>query len=391
MKYIDNPVVPYLFALFYFFHPIILPAGGIYQSIAIVFFLLYAIACAIRLHRSGYCNKFIYYLDVFIVVQLLYFVLRYSDLAIGNSRHFLIAINQIESVLIVMMPVYTFYYYGVKGKLTTTYVIWFSLVFLALSIPLFYHTAYSLMERYAWIEEYNDTTNNKAYFFVQSCIFLPLISKKKILSAVVIAIVIFFLILGVKRGAILCFACIFPFYLKYMMKGMKWYVIIIITVGFFVLANWMIDYFSDMDYLFTRIEETQEGKVGSRDRIFSSIIDYFFGPNSNIFTLLFGFGFCASVDMAGALAHNDWLELLAGFGILGVILYILFYFSVISIYRKTKDKAIKLCIAFILIMWFIEASVSMAYTSTAFQFLIMGGLCGISYKNRITHFSIKNK
>ena len=89
--------------------------------------------------------------------------------------------------------------------------------------------------------------------------------------------------------------------------------------------------------------------------------------------------------MVGALAHNDWLELLAGFGLVGLFIYVVLFFSAMSIYRHTVDKAIKLCIVIVLIMWFIEASVSMAYTSTAFQFLIMGGLCGISLNNRISH------
>lgn len=380
MKKIDNPIVPFLFVLFYIFHPIVLPAGGVYQTISVAVILLYAIVCAIRLHRDR-CHRIIYYLDLFMIMQLVYFALRYPELSIGKTSYLLVAVNQIKSVLTVMMPIYIFYYYGLKGKMTTNHIIWFSVVYLTLSIPLFYHTAYSLMERHAWIEDFNDTTNNKAYFFVQSCIFLPLIAKKNFFSALVIAVVVFFLILGVKRGAVLCFVCILPFYLKFVMKGMKWYAVIIITIGFFVLANMMIEYFSNMDYLFTRIEETQEGNLSSRDRFYGQIIDYCLGVNATFFSLLFGFGFCSSVDIVGALAHNDWLELLAGFGFVGLFLYIALFFSVISIYRGTCDKAIKLCLKIILILWIIEASISMAYTSTLFQFLLMGGLCGISLYN----------
>lgn len=384
MKYLDNPVVPFGFIVFYLFHPIILPAGGLHQTLAIAILLLYAIVSALRLHRERLCNKFVYYLDVFLLVQLSYFAFRYLGLSFSNPQHHSFAINQIESVLIVMMPIYTFYYYGIKGKLTKKHIIWFSLIFLVLSIPMFYYSAAAMMEKYSWIEEYNDTTNNKAYFFVQCCVFLPLIGKNKILSAVVVAIIIFFLILGVKRGAILCFVCILPFYLKFLLKGIKWYAIIIVTVGFFIMANWMIDYFSNMDYLFTRIEETREGNVSARDRIYGGIIDYYLGPNSNIFTLLFGFGFCAAVDMVGALAHNDWLELLAGFGLMGLLLYVLFVFSVISIYKKTEDKALKLSIGIAIIMWIIQASVSMAYSFSNFQFLLLGGLCGMSlYEKKI--------
>ena len=379
-KILDDPIVPFLFILFYLFHPMVLEAGGLYQTIAIFIFLLYAVVCAIRLHKMN-CQKFIYFLDFFIIMQMVYFLLRYPELLSGNARHLSLAVNQIKSVLTVMMPIYIYYFYGMKGKLTKNHLIWFSIIFLVLSIPMFYYTAYSLMEKYSWIDDYNDTTNNKAYYFAQCCIFLPLIANKKVLSAIIISVIVFFLILGVKRGAMLCFVCILPFYMKFFIKGIKWYAIVIVTIGFIFLANWMIDYFSNMDYLFTRIEETQEGNLSSRDRIYGQIIDYFFGVNSSIFSLLFGFGFCASFDMARSVAHNDWLELLSGFGFIGLLLYVLLFFQVILIYKRTQDPAIKLSILIILIMWFIEATFSMAYTFTLFQFLLLGGLCGIALNN----------
>lgn len=377
MKFIDNPIVPFLLFLFYMFHQLVMPEETPLQTVSIFAFLLYALVAAVKLHQVR--NTFIYWIDIFLLIQLLYFAVAFPTFSSGNVHFMSVAVNQIKSVLVVMMPIYTYFWYGVRGKLTKTHIIWFSIVFIGLSIPQFYYLANWLMEHHSWINEYNETTNNTAYYFLQGFIFLPLLTtKNRKLSLGVLLIIVFYLLLGVKRGALLCFVFALPFYLKHYFSKTRFYTIPLIVLLVFLASNWFIDYFSDMTYMQTRIEETMEGNSSTRDIIYGKILNYVFDSHFSIFGLLFGYGFNESVNIAGNLAHNDWLELLSGFGLFSVFVYLNIMIGVSRFRKNTIDNDIKACLTMGLVIWFLQTFFSMAYASTSFQFIVIYGLCGIS-------------
>lgn len=389
MRYIDNPIIPYLLFIFYMFHQLVMPDDTPLQTLAIVIFLTYALIAAVHLHKQKL--SLVYLLDIFLLIQLSYFFVEYyssSSSAITTKM----ALLQIKSILVVIMPIYTYFWYGLRGILTKTHIIWFSVVFIGLSIPQFYYLAHYLMENTTWVSEYNDTTNNTAYYFIQGFIFMPLIAKNKKLSLLLLIVIVFYLLLGVKRGAIVCFVCALPFYLKFFLGKTKWYTIPLIVVLFIFAANWMIEFFSDMEYFQIRIEQTLEGNSSSRDVIYGKILDYVFEDNLSIQGLFFGHGFNASLFITGQLAHNDWLELLSGFGLFAVFIYLGIMIQVIRYIRRTADKEIEVCLTMGIVIWFLQTFFSMAYASTPFQFIIIFGLCGISLykkKQRKMEVSIK--
>ena len=391
MKYLDNPLIPYGLFLFYLFHQLVMPEETPLQTLAIAAFLSYAVFALAKLHKRKY--TFIYLLDIFLLFQIIYYFVGSLTSSSSTSYAFTkLATNQIKSVLIVLMPIYTYFWYGICGKLTKKHIIWFSIVFIGLSIPQFYYLAYYLVEHASWVNDYNETTNNIAYYFLQGSIFLPLITKKKKLSLLLFFIIVFYLILGVKRGAILCFVCALPFYLRHILGRTSWYTIPIVLILFVLVANWMVDYFSNMSYLQLRIEETMEGNASSRDVYWTKIINYVFESHLSLFGLFFGYGFNESVNIVGNLAHNDWLELLSGFGLFSIFIYLGIMISVIKIRNFTLDKDIKVCLTMGIIIWFLQTFFSMAYASTSFQFIVIFGLCGISlYEKKQGRMEIRIK
>lgn len=92
------------------------------------------------------------------------------------------------------------------------------------------------------------------------------------------------------------------------------------------------------------MENMLEGNVSGRDRIYANIFNGWL-DSDNFINLLFGYGFAGSRLLSGSghFAHNDWLELLSNFGLLGVTIYIVLFYSASKFIRNNKwgsDKKI---------------------------------------------------
>jgi len=94
----------------------------------------------------------------------------------------------------------------------------------------------------------------------------------------------------------------------------------------------------------------------------------------NFLNLLFGFGFSASLELSGTghFAHNDWLELLSNYGLLGVITYLALIVSVFKYALKPNIKIDNRMMIFaILAIWLITSMISMHYMSGSGYFKAM--------------------
>ena len=72
-----------------------------------------------------------------------------------------------------------------------------------------------------------------------------------------------------------------------------------------------------------------EGDISGRDNIAKLIIDYH-GTQANVFQIVFGSGSDGTLRLIGAYAHNDWLEILFNQGIVGIIMYVIYWISFLS-------------------------------------------------------------
>ena len=123
-----------------------------------------------------------------------------------------------------------------------------------------------------------------------------------------------------------------------------------------------------------------QGDMSGRDIIYSNIWNSWL--DSNFFHFLFGYGFAASIKISGIglFAHNDWLEILSNFGLLGVIIFaVLFYQGFKLSLNKEWGRDKRILMAAIITSAFATTLFSMWYTSleTYLNAMLLAYLVGI--------------
>lgn len=271
-----------------------------------------------------------------------------------------------KNTLVCLLSFYPFYYFSVKKQLAAKELLIFFLIMLPVAIGQFYYSrTLILSERYSLNE---DIVNNAAYKFVLLFPFVFLIQKNKVLSAVLALVVLFFIIASSKRGAVVVGAVILLWYFYYQMKMIdekqKWkgFLLSFVSIAAVVFLGYR--YYLGNEYLQYRLELAAQGDMSGRDIIYSNIWNSWL--NSNFFHFLFGYGFAASVKISGIglFAHNDWLEILSNFGLLGVIIFAaLFYQGFKLCLNKEWEKDKRILMAAIITSAFATTLFSMWYTS----------------------------
>lgn len=274
-----------------------------------------------------------------------------------------------KAILINFLVFYPFYYFAKIGVLKTKHLTRFFFVMLPLLILQFFMNEENIID--SRLSDNENVVNNIAYSFVWLIPFLFLF-RNKIFSLLFISIILFFIIEGAKRGAIITGvigALIFLYYIFKKIK-MRSTVISYLFVTFLIssFAYFTYQMFLSNEFLQDRFSSIDEGGSG-RDIIFMNITNAWINSD-NIINLLFGYGFAASWKFAGNYAHNDWLELLSNFGLIGIIIYIyLFYYSIKYLFTKSWNADKKLLMLTIVVMWFIITIFSMGYTNSSNGFL----------------------
>lgn len=185
-------------------------------------------------------------------------------------------------------------------------------------IPLSLYICYLLL---------NNSFINPDIFFV-IIIFVPFIfyfpkNKIRILLLLFLALL---LLLSMKRSIIIAFILSMIGYLGFK-KNIKYFLFLF---PIFILVYFEGNFVSKLLERFYAL--TSDGGSG-RDSIYSAIFQLSF-DKSSFSELLFGHGKNSSLAFLGMYAHNDFLQLLLDFGLIGVLLYIFSYLNLIIIINK---------------------------------------------------------
>lgn len=233
---------------------------------------------------------------------------------------------------------------------------------------------------------YGNMTLNMGYDFVSLLPFL-LLFKKKWIPIAISPLIIYTVIMCIKRGAILITALFYIYFIYvYFVKNEKVHKMrnIFIGIALMIGAGYLaLDFYMQNDYLQVRMQNMMEGDMNGRDYIFSKIINHW-QNEVGIFEFIFGSGFCSSYKIAGNYAHNDWLELLAMSGVIGPIAYLTFFVKEYRYARSVYDAELKQIIYVILLIWFAKTFFSMSYCSIANMpmSLLLGYVVGLSIKEK---------
>lgn len=351
------------------------PTGSILGKMSLLALLLISSYFLLRSIRLNDSKSLLFYSVVLLLVTNFF-----GFLIIGSytGTYF----SQIRNILTALLPFFSFYYLTKKGYLEEKHLVRFFILMLPIAIAVFYHTKSTVLLSLAIGSE--NVVNNTAYLFVSLIPFVFFLSKKKILSVIGLLILVFFIIQGAKRGALVTAAIgviVFAYYQFINTppnKRRQGYVIALVGLCFMVAFT--VHFIESNEFLIHRMQEIPKGASG-RDIIYTNLLMAWYNSDS-ILNYVFGFGFVATIQKSGAgnLAHNDWLELLINFGLFGVVIYLILFLSIARyVLNPIIPKTYRLVMLAVAGMWFLQTLFSMYYTasSTAITMVVLGYLVGI--------------
>lgn len=315
--------------------------------------IIYFVKCLFLKNKRFFLKTW----TVFLLLNILSFVFTatYSD-----SKHY----GTFLGILITFFSFYPFYYFTLHGYFQIRQL----RIFLLLLIPVIVYSFYSTQSRLLMDRLVNDTNvvNNISYSFVALMPVVFLI-RKKIYSIGTLIFLIIFIVQGAKRGAIISSGLIVIVYFYYLLRNTKKGNNSIRLIGVMMLILALIyfgyTYYLSNEFLIDRMSRISGGS--GRDKIYQKILNYWY-DSDDMLKYFFGFGFVSSLKITnGLFAHNDWLELLSNIGLVGILCYLLLYFSSIRVFREYKWESVeKYILLSVILVWLLSSMVSMWYSNT---------------------------
>ena len=285
--------------------------------------------------------------------------------------------SYIKKIYASLLPIFSFYVFTRKGVLTKEVLLKWSFVFFITAVMQFVQGQRQAM--FATMDEDMEITNNYAYLFLSMIPLLVFWSKNKFIQYTGLIIAMVFIILGMKRGAILIGVIAIAWFMYRTMKTatrrQKIWVsvlsVILIVAGYFMVLNML----QNSDYFNMRIQQTLEGNSSGRDVLYSVFWDHFINE-SNPLLFLFGNGANATLTISSNYAHNDWLEIAINNGVLGLVVFIIHWLGFYKTWKSSSfDDELYLAIGLLLLICFTKTLFSAFYASVSLYASICIGYC----------------
>ena len=217
-------------------------------------------------------------------------------------------------------------------------------------------------------------------FYVICLLPFVLLNTKKIIHYFAFCVACFFILYSNKATLFIMFVCIICAYILFSdgfvrTRAVKVFILGIVLIAGYYFLNSKIELLGAVQ----KIRRLDETGASNRIPIYISTIQSFF--DGNIFQIVFGRGYNAVSNYLGVSAHNDFLEVLYDYGILGFVSYLLMFVQLIKtslLLIKTKDEfAIPVLVS--IIIFLIGSAVShLIFVPRYFLFIVL--LWGIVLK-----------
>lgn len=284
-----------------------------------------------------------------------------------------------------LLPIYAFYYFSRAGLISAKWVRYSAILFF-----IFTFASYSAYEAKALMNsDAEEITNNAGYLFLSLVPLMAFFKERPLLQYLGLGIITFFVISGMKRGAILLCGVSLLFFILASLRNLKGAQKILIVILSAVLFYFVVHYIEYMlmnsAYFNKRLEATMAGQTG-RDSLFTSYMDFYF-ERTNFFTMIFGSGAFAGLRYIGMGAHNDWLELLIEMGIIGIVVYLLYWINYYKIWKNSRrccPEEVVMAFGLICLIYFGKSFWSQSITRMSIMGTFILGYCiGIYENNKI--------
>lgn len=378
---IKNPSNAYLVGwLLYYLQGTLYTYGSYFAKVLLAVLMLYSIVFIIS-NRSLYRTSFFRIVFVIIIALVVYTGFRYAfgDTYVHNGS-VVEKYRMLKNVLISFAPVLCFYGFVRKGFLDDAWFKWGVLALLLSAIASFYwEQSYRLSLSLAEGVFRDEFTNNTGYLFVAIIPMLMIVKAKSWFKYLILIVVFVFTLLSMKRGAILVCTVASLLFVWNSIKlgsGFERIAILVLSIASIVILSLGVNYLLETsDYFNFRIEQTLEGSSSGRDELYSEMIDYYF-KQTPFFQFIFGHGLDATGIMFGNGAHNDWIEFAIDMGLIGLILYSVYWNRLYREWRNSRALGVvRVAMGIIVISEFLKSLFSFSINNMPIQLAPSLGYC----------------
>lgn len=370
-RFFKNPCNLYItLQAFYSMQGVMIPTGGTILSQAILMVTM-LMGIYYMIQTFSMSGKPVYFKGL----NLLFFTLSvYGILLLLSNHHYMVKAfgyvipksNYLKYLFLSFPNVYTFYYFARKGYLTESLLRKWVIVFFCIAIFRYFDYQMSALQQLALAgSDAEEVTNNMGYVFAALIPSLAIFRRNIRLQYGLLLVCIAFIVMGMKRGAVLVGAVslLYFVYLSYKYNRFsRWkmlFFVLLIVVASIGIVQYMLD---TSDYFVGRVMQTEEGGSSGRDAIYGFFWNHFVNERDT-FKYLFGNGANATLEIGVNYAHNDWLEIAINQGVLGLLVYLFYWLCFLKTVRQAKcNRTAQMVLTLTFLTFFIKTMFSMSYT-----------------------------
>ena len=366
----------------YFMQGTLYPQGGWISRTILLIVLLISLINVYTLNTKYKIPIYFKGLNFLLLLFLIYgffLIINGYYLPAGFSKY-----TFIQQILISLLPTYSAYVYTRQGVLDAKSLrIWIPIWFVV-AICSYYYNEHQVLATITSGRE--EITNNIAYSFVALMPVLVLLSRKPIIQYSLLLVCLSFVLMSMKRGAILIALILIIWFVIRTLKTTKgkgkfYNIVLLLVIGLFIylLVSTML---LESDYFNQRIDQTLEGSSSGRGRLYLIFWQHFLSE-TNLFRFLFGGGANYTLAIAGQYAHQDWLEILINHGILGICIYVYYFICFYRSWRSVRFSSdLYTGLGMLLLINFCTSLFSMGYSNMEiYASLTLGFYLGYVNKN----------
>lgn len=311
-----------------------------------------------------------------------------------------LSMNYIKNYYISLLPLYSCYYYTRRGYLNEEMFKWWILIFIFIATTDYYENQRNVLEAMI-IGDVERIVNNIGYIFLSLIPCMLLFRKRPLIGYIGIAYCLYFIITGMKRGAIILAVIAVMLFVWFTLKRangiQKIGITLIVGVFLALFSAYITDIMTENDFFMSRVEKTMEGYSSGRDEIYSTLWNYFTEESSPM-TVFLGLGANGTLKISETYAHNDWLETLINNGILGLLIFIIYwYYFYRTLQLKKYSQDARNTLIMIFTIFLIKTMFSMSigdmtiYVNSMLGYALADGFKRDKIRYRYEHYHKKNK
>lgn len=397
IKAIQNPCNIY-FTLwcFYLLQGTLYESGSTISQLLLLVILCISLKDAIKVNMMKGLPVYFKGLNAMVIMYTIYWIVLLMTDGLTFMRQIgteVSSLNYLRTAYYSLLPIYSCYYYTVKGYFRSDNYKKWVLIFVIIAIVEYFRIQRELVQLYMEAgSDRTEFTNNIGYMLLllTPCAFI--FNKKPKIQFFVYGICLLFVMLSMKRGAMLiAFVALLVFLydktklISAKRKTIFFFVVILVFILLYFLFKEML---INSLYFQERINETLEGDSSGRDEIYSALLHHFF-HDANVFQMFFGMGAEGTVKIFRAWAHNDWIEILTNQGVLGIFVFSFYWLAFrYNCLNKRLSLEARFALKYLFIIFFLRTLFSMSitdmniYSSSMMGYALADGFKRDFYNNK---------